>query len=109
MLNESTSPSIHKLTSHQLTSNQCWQIMSGVACAEIWCWKLRTVALKQFLLSGESHCQRLFLTKAISVKTEATQLHRYLDTVLLLFLFDEALFHVPILGTEISPVFLEKK
>lgn len=75
--------------------------MSEVACAEIWCQKLRTVALKLLFLSGESCCQKLFLTKSISVKTGATQLHRHLDKVLLLLLFDEALFHVPVLGTEI--------
>lgn len=82
--------------------------MSGVACAEIWCWNSRTVALKLLFLSGDSCCQKMFLT-AVSVKTEATQLHRHLYKVLLLFLFDEVLFHVPVLGTGIFPVFLEKK
>ena len=57
---------------------------------------------------GESYGQKLFLTKDISVKRETTQLHRHLDKVLLLLLFDEASFHVRILGTEIFPVFLEK-
>lgn len=57
---------------------------------------------------GESYCQKMFLTKDISVKTETTQLHRHLDKVLLLLLFDEVSFHVHVLGTEISPVFLEK-
>lgn len=57
---------------------------------------------------GESYCQKLFLTKGIPVKTETTVLHRHLDKALLLLLFDEASFHLHVLGTETSPVFLEK-
>lgn len=56
-------------------------------------------------MCGESYCQKLFLTKDVSVKTETTQLCRHLDKALLLLLFDEPSFHV--LGTEIFSVFLE--
>lgn len=38
---------IHEAFSTQVNSssvNHCWQIISGIACAEIWCIKLKTVA-----------------------------------------------------------------
>lgn len=53
------------------------------------------------------------LSKAVSDKSyyfcqnTGYKLHRHWDKVLLLFLFDEALFHVP--GAEIFPVFSENK
>lgn len=67
----------------------CWQLTSGVACAEVRWKKTKNSSFRTVtFIWGEMYCQRLLLTKAvISVKAETIWLHRHLDEDQFVYLF----------------------